>query len=230
MNILVVEDIILVAQRIAELINDHLDSPNITLCHTLTDARNRIEESSYDLLLLDLNINGLDGFELLKTASAYSFQTIIVTATAEKAVAAFDYGVLDFVTKPITKRRLNKALDRFLNGRAEQREKLRFLTTKVGQKFKFIPIKDIAYIQGAGNYSEIFTNEGESHLHNKSLDKLIILLPDEFTRIHRSYIAPQSKIKRLVSHGSGKYTAELIGQISIPVSRRVYNTEYKNKP
>ena len=70
---------------------------------------------SIDLLLLDLNLHGKSGFLALENAVAGSFQTIIVSAYADQAITAYEYGVLDFVNKPFSRARLEKALNRFLN-------------------------------------------------------------------------------------------------------------------
>ncbi len=65
-----------------------------------------------DVLFLDLNLNGKDGFDLLKTSVSGAFHVIIISAHTEQALKAFEYGVLDFVGKPFNKERLARALDR----------------------------------------------------------------------------------------------------------------------
>ncbi len=101
MRVLIVEDVTLIAERIADLAKQFLPDAKIKISHTLEDAKLCIREESYDLLFLDLNLNGKDGFDLLHFAVAASFQTIIITANREQASLAFDYGVLDFISKPI---------------------------------------------------------------------------------------------------------------------------------
>ena len=78
-----------------------------------------IKEQSIDLLFLDLNLNREDGYELLEEVAAESFHTIIVSAYKDRAIRAFEYGVLDFVAKPYTEERLSLAIQR-IHPRNEQ--------------------------------------------------------------------------------------------------------------
>ena len=97
----------------------------------LEDAKLCILEEQYDLLFLDLNLNGQDGFDLLHSAAAATFQTIIITANREQASLAFDYGVLDFISKPILEKRFKMAVDRFLSDSNPQREALKVSGNKI---------------------------------------------------------------------------------------------------
>lgn len=110
MNILIVEDEAILAQRIQRLVTDILvDHPlNIRLEHSLESAQMFLDKHPVDLLFLDLNLDGEDGFELLKNSTRTPFPTIIISAYKELAIDAFEYGVLDFVRKPVTTERLEK--------------------------------------------------------------------------------------------------------------------------
>ncbi|MBN2399557.1 MAG: response regulator, partial [Candidatus Aminicenantes bacterium] len=116
MRILIIEDEPPIAKYIERctrsLLKGHIR--RIDAVHTLEDARHYLRKNRIDLCLLDLNLSGTDGYELLKQALAMPFQSIIISAHAEKAVTAFEYGVVDFVPKPFTVERLQKAFDRFL--------------------------------------------------------------------------------------------------------------------
>ncbi|MFD2567313.1 LytR/AlgR family response regulator transcription factor [Pseudotenacibaculum haliotis] len=222
MKVLIVEDVTLVADRISDLAKKYLDNCIIKVSHTLEDARYCITEEIYDLLFLDLNLNGENGFELLKSAAAESFQTIIITANREKASIAFDFGVLDFISKPIVEERFKLSIERFLNGHSSHREQLKYLTIKSKGVIRLIKIQEIEFIKASGNYSEIHTIENQSFLHDKNLEKLTKILPDSFIRIHRSYIVNKVKINKVFKHGGGKYSIELMSKEKVSLSRTMY--------
>ena len=114
MRVVVVEDEEVAAGRLIRLLGGILggDLRSITHKTTLEEAREHLADHPVDLLLLDLNLHGRDGFRLLGEAAAGSFQTIIVSARHEKALRAFEYGVTDFVAKPYDENRLRQAIQR----------------------------------------------------------------------------------------------------------------------
>jgi DNA-binding LytR/AlgR family response regulator len=228
MRVLILEDITLVADHISDLAKKYLPDCSITISHSLADARYRLTEKIYDLLFLDLNLNGEDGFELLKTVMAESFQTIVITANREKAATAFDYGVLDFVSKPIIEYRFKVAIDRFLHGSGAYREKLKHLSIKSKGIIRLINLTKIECIKASGNYSEICMDNTDTYLHDKNLEKLIKVLPDSFIRIHRSYIVEKSKIRKIHKHGGGRYSIELYSGKKVSLSRMIYKELFKN--
>jgi two-component system response regulator LytT len=226
MNILIVEDVTLVAERIEDLSLKYFEQAKVTICYTLTSANAAILDNQYDLMFLDLNVNGENGFDLLKLAAASSFKTIVITATPEKAAQAFDYGVLDFVTKPILEKRFKLATQRYLNDEFSQREQLKYLSIKTKGQVRLLPLGTIELIKADGNYANIITTDQASYLHDKSCDKLLKTLPGHFVRIHRSYIVPQNKISKVIKHGGGKYSVELTNGQQVPLSREVYKQRF----
>lgn len=222
MNILIVEDITLIAERIANLVQKYLTNSKITISHTLEDAKIHIQEKAFDVLFLDLNLNGKDGFELLQTAAASSFQTIIITANRDQAAIAFDYGVFDFISKPILENRFKLAIERLQNDTATYREQLKQLAVKTKGTIQLIPIENVLYIKASGNYSEIYTKENSCYLHDKNLEKLLHILPEKYLRVHRSYVVDTSQIQKVLKHGNGKYSLQLQAEFSIPLSREIY--------
>jgi len=222
MKTLIVEDVTLVAERIADLVKTYLPDCTTKIAHSLYDAKFCINEEVYDLLLLDLNLNGKDGFELLKFAVAASFQTIVITANKDQASQAFDHGILDFISKPISEKRFKIAIDRFLSNDNMNRENLKSLSIKSKGVIELIQIDEIEYIKASGNYSEIYTLSEKQYLHDKNLDKLLRILPKNFIRVHRSYIIPKEGILKVIKHGGGKYDIELKSGFHIPLSREIY--------
>jgi DNA-binding LytR/AlgR family response regulator len=173
------------------------DAESIECVTALPDALALIAGGRVDLVFLDLNLNGRNGFGLLEEAAAAPFQTVVVSAHHEQALRAFEYGVTDFVAKPFTEERLRRAVDRALGRDGVQRGRTRCLAVRKGREVRTIPIDRIAFIRGADDFSELHLDDDSSHLHQKTLAALEALLPDPFLRIHRSYIANLARARGL---------------------------------
>jgi two-component system response regulator LytT len=223
MKILIIEDEARIAKRIERMTQDFFDKEvHILLCDSVENGLATIEEHSIDLVLLDLNLNGEDGFDILKTVVARSFQTIIISAYTDKAITAFNYGVLDFVPKPFDKNRLSQAFSRFTSPEKQANGDMQFLAVKKAKTIKLIPIKDIRYIKGAGIYTELYLSDGHIELHDKTLESLEKLLPSSFQRIHKSYILCWHEADKFVVEAGGKYNILLKNGELLPVGRSKY--------
>jgi two-component system response regulator LytT len=118
MDVVIVEDEEIVARRLQRLVTTILGARlrSVRVLATLSDGLAHVGEHPIDLLFLDLDLGGRDGFRMLTEAVAGSFHTIVVSARTEEAIRAFEIGVTDFVAKPYTEERLRKAIDRVTSG------------------------------------------------------------------------------------------------------------------
>ncbi len=214
----------MVAKRLERFVRQSLEgtSYQINCFNTLDDAADYLAQNSIDGLLLDLNLNGLDGFDLLKQQLSKSFQTIVVSANSDRALEAFEYGVLDFVAKPFVQERVEAAIQRLLN--RQHQSHCKYLTYQQRNELKMIAVEDIAFVKAAGHYSEICTREGHEVLHEKNLEGLMQILPVNFMRIHRSYVVNLNDIASLKADSGSKYTLHLKNGSSLPVGRTRVNT------
>lgn len=221
MRLLIVEDEATLAQRIERLSREILGArlQCVTVRPTLDAARLHLSEQPVDLLLLDLNLNGQNGFQLLREAIAGAFHTVIISAHAERAIQAFEYGVLDFVPKPFGRDRLAKAFARL---DATEGGAVQYLATRTLQRLDLHAVSDIRYIAGADHYTELHLANGETKLHDKALSKLLPLLPAHFLRIHKSYIVNLTYACCLHIQSGGRYTLELRGGEQLAVGRSYY--------
>jgi len=223
MKILIIEDEARIAKRIERMTRDFFDKEvQILLCDSLENGLNTIETNTIDLLLLDLNLNGEDGFDVLQSVTAKSFQTIIISAYTDKAIMAFNYGVLDFVPKPFDETRLSQAFTRFTSSEKQPNGAIQFLAVRKAKTIKLITIKEIKYIKGAGIYTELHLADGRIELHDKSLESLEKLLPSSFQRIHKSYILCWHEADKLVVEAGGRYNMLLKNGELLPVGRSKY--------
>ena len=224
MNILIVEDESRIARRIERMTRDIFGDSLQSLIHinTLHEALKFIESNSLDLVLLDLNLNGDDGFDLLTTAVSQSFHTIIISAYKDQAITAFEYGVLDFVPKPFNRDRLEQAFNRAVTKEKTENNKVKLLAVKKRGRIQLIPIEDLLYVKGAGVYTELFLTDGTKELHDKSMEKLEQLLSHTFERTHKSYLVKMSEVKEIIVKSGSKYMAELKNGELIPIGRTKY--------
>jgi two-component system, LytTR family, response regulator LytT len=224
MRVLIVEDEPLLATRLqrfcTEILGSQLES--VRIANVLGEASARIDESPIDLLLLDLNLHGRDGMELLASAASGSFHTIIVSANTDQALRAFEHGVIDFVPKPFTRERLAQALARITerNGRAAAAAK--FLAVRKHSRIQLVPIERLLFVQGAGAYAELVLDDGTRELHDKTLEKLHALLPPVFERIHKSYVVRMTAVVAFHAHEGSQYEAELNNGVRLPIGRTRY--------
>ncbi len=222
MRVLIVEDEARIARRLERMVKSIMagELQSLELCSSLDEAQNYLSIKKIDLLFLDLNLNGEDGFEVLESMVSEPFHTIIVSAYKDRAVRAFEFGVLDFVPKPFDEERLAKAISRM--SQRDVKPQTKYLAVQKRGRRILVNVEDILYIQGAGIYTELHLRNGRKEVHNKSLESLNILLPDRFERIHKSYIADMTAAKSILVEPGSKYRLMIENELSLPIGRTRY--------
>ena len=220
MNILILEDEPPIASFIKnncyEILGNHIKK--ISVFYTAEDAIEFLKDNSIDLCLLDLNLSGYDGFSFLKQVVSMPFQTIVISAYSDRAITAYEYGILDFVPKPFNRERLQLALDRYL-GRNPVHSKMKYLIYKYHREYKKLDIKNILYLKSERVIVEAFQTEGRPVLLDKHLNQLELILPGNFLRVHRSFIANFNFIESFGRKANGNTFIKLENMTEIPVSR-----------
>jgi two-component system LytT family response regulator len=157
----------------------------------------------------------------------------------EYAIKAFEAHAVDYLLKPFSKQRFNKAIEKYLAqtpAAAQQAKKTEELleavaqspaqheriVVKTGTKVKIIPVQDVQYLQADDDYVSVFTHEG-SYLKNKTMNFFEQMLdPRQFVRVHRSYIIAIQQITRLDPYEKDSHLAILKSGAKIPVSKTGY--------
>jgi DNA-binding LytR/AlgR family response regulator len=180
-----------------------------------------------DLLLLDLHLPGLSGYELVRSLSRPP-AIIMITASLTDSLEAFEIGAIDYLVKPIRYERLLRAVNRVLSRPAEisppeQPGKPTSIVLKQGHELVRIPIDRISHIEAVGTFANVYL-VGQppllvSHLLNQVLDKLPA---DQFVRVHRSFAVAVAQISRL-----GSYQL-FINETAVPVGR-TYQQELRER-
>ncbi len=225
MKVLILEDEARVANQLKKLVETILKGGDyaIRVCFELEDAISLIDQEQIDLLLLDLNLNGEDGFEILKRFSAESFHTIITSSYKNKAIEAFEYGVLDFVPKPFELERMKKAFSRIEKNQVAKNP-ARYLVLKKSLFNQVVAIEEVYFIEAQGHHSILGLKNGRKETHHKSLGKLLKILPHHFKQVHRSFAVNTQVMEQINSFEGSKYELLLRNGFKVPIGRKFYST------
>ncbi len=224
MRILIIEDEARIAKRIERLCREILGDQiaHLRKCDALLEGRHFIDNHLIDLLFLDLSLNREDGFEILKNSVSGAFHTIIISAYTDRAIQAFEFGVLDFLPKPFDKVRLATALAKMTSAKPRPASQLKYVAIKKKGRVQLIDLDDVLYIKGAGIYTELHLKDGRTEVHDKSLEKLEQILPDHWERIHRSYLIDMNVVREVTVQSGTKYSVVLKNGEVLPVGRSRY--------
>lgn len=166
-------------------------------CYNAVDALKYLESNTVDLMFLDINMPEISGIDMLKRLPSPP-HTILTTAYSEFALESYDYGVIDYLLKPIFHPRFEKAVDRFLqiagSTEGEPAEDKKQVTVKVDSEMVAIDIDTILYTQSYGNYVKIFTTRRSFVATTTTNDFEKCLPPSGFMRAHKSHIIALHKV------------------------------------
>ncbi len=160
------------------------------------EAMNYLRENPVDLMFLDINMPEISGMELLKILPTHP-KTILTTAYSEFALESYDYGVIDYLLKPIYFPRFLKAIDRFFateSVKQKTEETINSVSVKVDGYFMDIELDQLLFAQSFGNYVKLHTTK-RTYLASITTTEFEKCLPEKsFMRIHKSYIVALDKI------------------------------------
>lgn len=186
-------------------------------CADAMEAYNTINKEQVDLLLLDIEMPGMTGLELIKNLGNKKPLIIFTTAKKDYAVEAFELNVVDYLVKPIQPARFLQAVEKAKEAKASDKEEVKvgeqeFVFIKDNGVLKRISVDDILYLEAMGDYVKVHTAQ-KFHVLHATLKSIEEKMPaTKFLRVHRSYIVSLNKIDTIQE---GIIT---IGKASIPVA------------
>ncbi|MET1259399.1 LytTR family DNA-binding domain-containing protein [Flagellimonas sp. DF-77] len=157
---------------------------------------NFAQQEKVDLIFLDIEMPELNGLEILNTL-VNPPKVILTTAYSEYALKSYDYGVVDYLLKPIKLERFLKAINKvnasaLPDTTASNQGELQIKHDGIPVS---LPFASIQYIQSFGNYVKIFTDD-RMYLVNGTLTHIASQLSDHFERTHKSYIANLDRVEK----------------------------------
>jgi two-component system LytT family response regulator len=204
--------------------------PDIEIVGECGDGKQAVEtilELSPDVVFLDIQMPGMDGFDVLAALPAANIPAVIfLTAYEQHALRAFDVHALDYLLKPVDDERFDSAVgrarklldaatktnltDRILSMLEERSKKYAsHFVVRTGTRIQIVLVEDTEWIAAAGDYTELHAH-GRSHLLRESMNSLEKRLdPASFLRIHRSRIVQSRCVTELRSIENGEYLVKL---------------------
>jgi two-component system LytT family response regulator len=217
---IIVDDEPLARASIASLLSACPQVEVIAQCCNGFEAIGAIRRSRPELVFLDVQMPECDGFDVLEQLGSDAPASLIfVTAYDRYAVKAFETGALDYILKPFTDERFQKALHRALVKVAEHKSEPRNILVKAGGRVTIIKPDEIDWIEAADYYACLHV-AGKSHMIRRSLADLEADLdPERFSRIHRSIIVNRDRIVTIGLDGDGDPEVVLAGGTRLRMSR-----------
>lgn len=210
----------------------------ISECSNGFEGLKAINEKKPDIVFLDIQMPKITGFEMLELIEEMPV-VIFTTAYDQFALKAFEVNATDYLLKPFSLERFNEALDKALFllkdkksskenvekliGQIDKKEEfLERIVVKTGSKISIIPIENLRWLEAQDDYVMMHTSEGK-FLKQKTMKYFEDHLnPEDFIRIHRSYIVKLSQIKQIELFEKESYHVILNDGTSLPVSKNGY--------
>ena len=212
---ILIDDSTVQRRAVAKIIKEHSKLELINEFDNGMVAKNVIGSNTIDLIFLDIEMPGFNGFDLLESLE-HKPQVILISGNPNYAMKAFDYDVTDYLQKPVDKVRfdisIKKAINKFELQNAEEIE-LEYIYVNSNLKKTKLFLNEILWIEAYGDYVKIITNEKKTLILSTMKAFAKQLPKDKFLRIHKSYTVNLEKIENF--NGS---TVEVNGQV-IPLSR-----------
>ncbi|MYN40765.1 response regulator [Duganella sp. FT109W] len=235
MRIIIVDDEMLARGVVREYLSEHADVEIVAECANGFEAVKAITELSPDLVFLDIQMPKLDGFEVAELAGSKT-RYIFATAFDQYAIKAFEFHALDYLLKPFSQQRFDQALahartnlgaggdavERMVREAAGRNKPLGRVLIRDGAKVHVINADKIEHVEAQDDYVQI-RSEGKSYLKNQRMTELEGQLdPEQFLRIHRSYIVNIAHVERIEQATKDSYSAILKDGSKLPISRTGY--------
>ncbi len=209
---IIIDDEPLARSIVKEYLQDDTEIEVLQECKDGFEGVKAIMQHKPDVIFLDIQMPKITGFEMLELID-YPVSVIFTTAYDEYAIKAFEAHAIDYLLKPFSKERFNKALKKWkeqhsntetklnttslLESVQKQPEEQSRVVVKNGNNIKIIPVNEIQYIEAYDDYVKIFTKDGYS-LKKKTMSYFEQTLNTaQFVRVHRSYIVQVHQITKI---------------------------------
>jgi two-component system, LytTR family, response regulator len=173
-----------------------------------------------DLVFLDIQLPGADGFTALQDLNAANCCVIFTTAYAQFAIRAFEVGATDYLLKPVEEERCRRAIERAREILRRQSEESEMLEIEERGARRRIPINSIRLVTAAGNYLEIFHDHGHGLIRRTLEGLLAELAPAPFVRISRHHAVRAPAVRAIRGDSRRGLRLTLADGTELPVSRR----------
>jgi two-component system LytT family response regulator len=234
-KIITIDDEPLARSIVKEYLQKYSELEIVQECNDGFEGFKAIQQYQPDLIFLDIQMPKINGFEMLELLD-HAPAVIFTTAFDEYAIKAFEAHAVDYLLKPFSQERFDKAIQKWKEQKVSSQKNTEELletashspsqsqriVVKTGSKIKIIPVHDVFYLEAADDYVKVHTQDG-SFLKNKTMSHFEKTLdPQQFVRSHRSYIMNVQQITRIDPYEKDNHVAILKSGAKVPVSRNGY--------
>ena len=234
-KIITIDDEPLARSIVKEYLQKYPELEVVQECNDGFEGFKAIQQHQPDLIFLDIQMPKINGFEMLELLDQAP-AVIFTTAFDEYAIKAFEAHAIDYLLKPFSQDRFDKAIQKWKEQKVSSQKNTEDLletasyspaqsqriVVKTGSKIKIIPVHDVFYLEAADDYVKVHTQEG-NFLKNKTMSHFEKTLdPQQFVRSHRSYIINIQQITRIDPYEKDNHVAILKSGAKVPVSRNGY--------
>lgn len=235
-KVIVIDDEPLAQSIVIEYLQAYPQFQIVQSCNDGFAGVKAIAQHKPDLIFLDIQMPKINGFEMLELIEQPP-AVIFTTAFDEYAIKAFESHAIDYLLKPFSKDRFDKAIQKWLQQKEHlqgkpqvtlltqeirQPEERNRIVVKEGSNIKIIPVHDILYIEAYDDYVKIFTQK-EMFLKKKTMSFYEQSLnPAQFVRVHRSYIIALQQLTKIEPSEKDTYVGLLKQGAKIPLSKTGY--------
>lgn len=229
MKALLIDDERLARNELRRLLTAHPEIEIVGEAVNAEEALERIAELKPDLLFLDIQMPGDDGFTLLEKIDPPLPQIIFTTAYDEFAVKAFEFNALDYLLKPVDPNRLATAMEKMRSHKARSvegpanRERLGLddkVFVREGDHCWFVPVKNIRLLESEGNYTRLHFDDQKPQLFRSLTAMEERLDARHFFRANRKQVINLAWVEGIEPWFSGGLLVKLKGGIKVELSRR----------
>ena len=225
MKVIIVDDEPLAISVVQEYLQSH-NVEVVATCLNGYEALKAIQQHQPDLLFLDIQMPKINGFELLEILD-HQPKVIFATAFDEYAIKAFEHQAVDYLLKPFSKERFDKAMANVQQQSAakvegsvqayQSQDNLSRIVLKDGQDIKIIPSKEVVYFEAYDDYVKIHTEKG-CFVKKHTLSKFEESLPShQYVRVHRSFIINTAFLQKIEQVNKDTHRA-IMRNVSEPIS------------
>ncbi len=233
-RVILIDDEPLARSIVKEYLQAHADVEVIAECNDGFEGVKSIAQHKPDLIFLDIQMPKINGFEMLELLENPP-PVIFTTAFDEHAMKAFELHAIDYLLKPFSQERFDKALQKWksqqppsqknteaLIENSAQPEERQRIVVKKGVNIVILPIQTVFYIEAFDDYVKVHTREG-FYLKKKTMAHYEKALdPQQFVRVHRSYLLNLSELTRIEAAEKDSHVALLKSGVRIPLSATGY--------
>ncbi|RZK54689.1 MAG: response regulator transcription factor [Pedobacter sp.] len=235
---ILVDDELINNSNLKALLNRHCASINVIATATNADeAKTMIIELKPDVVFLDIEMPGKNGFDLLKSVKEPNFDVVFVTAYDSYGIMAIKFSALDYLLKPINITELKRTVERIEQSVQAKKQNARLdnllelldkkqnndsqkIALPTQKETYLVPVKDIVRCESSNNYTTFFLTNGSSHLISRPLYEYDELLsPYGFVRCHQSHLVNKTHVTSILNEDAG-YLIVDHNDLKIPIAKQ----------